>query len=1132
MHHTADAGYRSGNRQGCLRGTRKDILLQLERWLKDEQDHRVFWLNGLAGTGKSTIAQTFAEISFADGDLGASFFCSRDFEDRSNLQAIFPTLAFKLAYRYPLFREQLLQVLRANPDIRHESLCSQLENIVIGPFKATQISTLIIIDALDECKDEEPASAILSVLSRYVDEIPRVKFFITGRPEPRIRSGFRLESLRPITEVLRLHDVERSLVNGDIRLFFRTQLTEFAKTRSDCELIGDWPSLDDIGVLCEKAAGLFIYASTVIKFIMSKHSTPTERLNVITSLPQSTAHEGKLGIDQLYTQVLEQAFCDVDLDEHKLYSHFRSVVGMVLLVFNPLPIRMLSTLLRIHNISITLRSLHSVLLIPDSDADPIRVFHKSFPDFLLDSGRCKDTRFFIDPSVHHQEILLSCLSLIKERSKRNVYDLDDSTPFNTAEDPPTHCKTQIGDALVYACQFWAKHLARIPSSGHDVEKVHEAIDKFFTTCLLFWIEVLSLTNNLGASLYAIKDIQQWYISVSSEWPTPLSLYLCSFQAGLVCKWADDSQRFILEYFDVIHDSPSKIYCHALPFIPSKSWLRECYSSELSQVVKVVKGLQTQWGAYSRTVSIECITRGLTCWRDFIAVGYSHNNILILNAITGMRTSVLSGHTHGVHALAFSLDGTFLVSGSNDTTVKLWDVQTGGVVKTFYGHIHGICCVSISPDCTTIASGSGDHTINLWDTLTGKCCCVIKEHMHEATSISFSPSNSQLLMSASYDNTIRQWDINGHQIGPAYDGNNAAFSPDGALFVLGGEVTTVRNSDSGAVVAKLQVPGKWFKHCCFSPDGKFMAGVEHYTIYVWEITSPDPHLVGTFIGHTDYILSLIFSSSLISSSRDGSIKFWHINTTSTDPVATDSESTPLTLASIVSVSLQVNSGIVISSDLAGMVKTWDILTGHCRASFATPPGCSGEREVQLINDRLIIVWFGGYKIHIWNTEKGELLHTVGVSHSYQNVDFRISGDESMVILRNGKDIQFWSVWTGEILGEVRLEHEPPPGSLSVDGSRVWVHFEDSQIQEWDFGIPGSSPIPLPNTSIDRPHLSFIGTKQWNASLCRVKDVVTGEEIFQMPGRYTKFSVTQWDGRYLVAGYPSGEVLILDFNQIIP
>jgi len=151
MHHTIDAEHRSGNRQGCLGGTRVDVLQQLEDWLEEEQGQHIFWLNGLAGTGKSTIAQTFATISFAEGRLGASFFCSRDFEDRRNLQAIFPTPAFQLAYQYPQFQEQLLQVLRANPGIGRGSLCSQMETLIVGPFQATQIPSLIIIDALDEC---------------------------------------------------------------------------------------------------------------------------------------------------------------------------------------------------------------------------------------------------------------------------------------------------------------------------------------------------------------------------------------------------------------------------------------------------------------------------------------------------------------------------------------------------------------------------------------------------------------------------------------------------------------------------------------------------------------------------------------------------------------------------------------------------------------------------------------------------------------------------------------------------------------------------------------------------------------------------------------------------------------------
>ena len=99
-----EAEHRHGDRNGCLKGTREAILNEIEHWTGDFSASSVCWLNGLAGTGKSTIAQTIAETLFTDGWLGASFFCSRDFEDRSNLRLIFPTLAVQLAYRYPEFR--------------------------------------------------------------------------------------------------------------------------------------------------------------------------------------------------------------------------------------------------------------------------------------------------------------------------------------------------------------------------------------------------------------------------------------------------------------------------------------------------------------------------------------------------------------------------------------------------------------------------------------------------------------------------------------------------------------------------------------------------------------------------------------------------------------------------------------------------------------------------------------------------------------------------------------------------------------------------------------------------------------------------------------------------------------------
>ena len=532
MRHTADAGHRSGNRQGCLKGTRSEILLQLENWLADKQDHHIFWLNGLAGTGKSTIAQTFAEISFAYGKLGASFFCSRDSQDRSNLQAIFPTLAFQLAHRYPSVREELLRVLRAHPDVVQETLCSQIEKLIVGPLKTTPTSTLIIIDALDECKDEEPASAMLSILSRYVGEIPHVKFFITGRPEPRIRSGFRLAALRPLTEVLKLHEVTRSSVDTDIKLFLRTRLADIARNRSHCDVAEGWPLSSDINILCEKAGGFFIYASTAVKFVASRYHQPPNRLAVLVSLPQNTTHEGQSGINTLYTEILRQAYCDLDPDnqspdDQEAYQHFRSAVGAVLLAFNPLSMESLSRLLRDFDtpsvISTALSPLHSLLLVPEDLEDPVRVFHKSFPDFLMDPKRCQDTRFFVDPNVHHTEILFSCLQLMEQKLRRNICGLDDS-PLNEAKDLPDRRKKHVGDGMEYACQFWTKHLLESPSSGPNAEKVQEGVEKFFTMHLLHWIEVLTIMESLDTSVYSLNDIKQWYTLVSFRYFISSNIY--------------------------------------------------------------------------------------------------------------------------------------------------------------------------------------------------------------------------------------------------------------------------------------------------------------------------------------------------------------------------------------------------------------------------------------------------------------------------------------------------------------------------------------------------------------------------------------------------------------------------------
>ena len=583
---------------------------------------------------------------------------------------------------------------------------------------------------------------------------------------------------------------------------------------------------------------------------------------------------------------------------------------------------------------------------------------------------------------------------------------------------------------------------------------------------------------------------------------------------------DDSQHLLLEWFDTICDSPSQIYHSALPFCPPSSWLHKYYSAELQQEVKVVKGLPTEWGACSRTVVLDHTPLALACWRDTIAVSLKSGNIAILDGATGSQEAILSGHTDWVGSVVFSPDGTLLISGSHDNTVKLWDVQTGGMVNTFYGHTKRVYSVSISVNCITVASGSDDMTIRLWDVQMGECYCVIKQQrgVHH---VRFSPTDPQYLISVS-DSKVWQWDINGHQIKPTYDGSYAAFSSDGTQFVLcHGEAVVVQNSNSGVIKTQLHMTNNHFKYCCFSPDDSLVAVATSSTVYVWDITSLDHSVVEMFVGHIREITSLSFSSpsSLISSCHDKSVKFWQIGTLLTNSVLSDPKSTPLASAPIKFITLQGEDGIAISIGVDGVIKIWDISTGLCKVSFQAPVK-DHKSDIKLVDNRLIFVWQANKKIHMWDIEKGEI--QLADAPWDDIMSLRISGDGSKIFCLQPESIQAWSIWTGKIVGKVELGHPMFMGSTTVDGSRIWVHPPSSEPQGWDFGISGS---PTQLSKIPPPNLP------WDIHQSRVRDPVTGKVIFELAGRFAEPVCSQWNGQYLVAGYKSGEVLILDFTHIL-
>ena len=592
------------------------------------------------------------------------------------------------------------------------------------------------------------------------------------------------------------------------------------------------------------------------------------------------------------------------------------------------------------------------------------------------------------------------------------------------------------------------------------------------------------------------------------------------------KWTYDTQRFLLEHFDTIHNSPHQIYHSALPFCPSSSWLHKCYSAEVSNEVKVVKGLPSEWGKCSRTVTFDDCPWCLSCWNHIAAVGLKSGDIIILNVTTGSHIAVLSGHSDWVYSVAFSSDGTLLVSGSRDTTVKLWDVQTGGIVKTFSGHNRVVRSVSILAEAAIIASGSVDGTIQLWNIQTGECQSVIRQQ-GKVYHVSFSPMEPYHLISRS-GSKVRRWNMNGSQIGRTADSSGIALSLDGTKFALFNQgIMTVQNSRTEAIMTKFHIPHGLITYC-FSPDSKLVTANTSGTIHIWDITNSDPHPIEALKGHANHIRALGLSSpsSLISASQDGSVKFWQIGTSSINQPETDS--TPHPSDEIESITLQANAGIIVTSGRDGAVRIWDISSGLCKETFQTPASNFYQMDSQLLDGRLIVVWNTTgrvhYDIHIWDSKERGVIMIENVKCS---LSLKMSGDGSRVFHFTDQGFQAFSIQTGGAVGEVWLGQDGTVYPHTIDGCRLWT-ISQSGLHGWDFGTPGPLPVQLSNIPPGKPHPC--GTIQWDTQTFRVQDRVTEKVVFQLARGFKKPIDVQWSGQYLVVCFGPIDVLILDFNHL--
>jgi DNA-binding beta-propeller fold protein YncE len=295
----------------------------------------------------------------------------------------------------------------------------------------------------------------------------------------------------------------------------------------------------------------------------------------------------------------------------------------------------------------------------------------------------------------------------------------------------------------------------------------------------------------------------------------------------------------------------------------------------------------------------------------------------VSAEYGGEVRSLAGHKGAVTSIAYSPDGTYLLSGGEDGTLRLWETATGRQVRTFTGHKAGVTSVAFSPDGSTAVSGSNDSTLRLWDIASGRELRATDGLGWKIAGVAFS-SDGKFVASAADDNQVKIWSVPKLQLvnslaGHGWRVTSVAFSPTGNFSLSGSEDDSLKLWDASTGQEMRSFRSGFAAVTCvaFSPDGQFaLSGGKDKAVCVWDVNSGRE--VKQLKGHTGAIRGVAFTRAgrfAVSGSDDGTIKVWD-TTTGTEVRSFAGQS-----GAVASVAVSPNGQYVASAGADGTIKIW-------------------------------------------------------------------------------------------------------------------------------------------------------------------------------------------------------------------
>lgn len=656
------------------------------------------------------------------------------------------------------------------------------------------------------------------------------------------------------------------------------------------------------------------------------------------------------------------------------------------------------------------------------------------------------------------------------------------------------------------------------------------------------------------ALAAIHLINSTYLSGSTlptEWITSMDFYVIQFVANLINEeeamrlWEqnrkttpliEDATRNqlrlqgLLNNNDFSHLNFSSLNLNNISLYPYRSnniTIKLPTKSDRSDKTKLSEKTFAPEG-HKGSVNDVSITPN----EKYVVSGSDDCTVRIWNIETGENIKIMRGHKDHITSVAVMPNGKHIVSGSKDRTVCIWDIETGKNIRTLKGHKSWVTAVSVTPNGKHVVSGSKDSTVCIWDIETGKTNRSLEGHKDQITSVTVMPDGKHVI-SASRDGTIRIWNIETGENTKTLEGhggwaNIISVTQNGRHIISGSKDCTIRiwDLETGESIRTLKGNGFKVKALSVVPNGKQVISGSGDTVRIWDMETDK--LIMTK-GHKSGVNTISVTpdgKQVISGLSDGTICIWNLKNGENIRMLEGYENR------VNAVAVTSDGKNVVSGSNDCTICIWDLETSKLRKVLEGHNSWVSAVAI-MPSGKHIISGSKDHTIRIWNIDSGETLQTLKEHGSYVTAVAIMPNEKHIASGSKDHTIRIWDIETEENIKTLRV-HKGWVTSIAVtsNGKLVSSGSIDRTVSIWDIET-------VENIKILRGHKGWVTSVALTSDgkyiisgssdrTVRIWKLETGEIIQTLIGHgsFVTAVAIMPDGKHVVSG--SGDRTIRIWN----